>query len=95
MNKNTISTTLMDEGMDPIELRSSVINSNLSEHIKELRKKQGLTREKLAKELGVPQYTIAQWENSNHDFTISDLCTISVILNIEDFLIKLLTNVKR
>ena len=93
--ENAKSAAWVTDGIDPNEVRTTVINARLAAHIRLTRQELGLTRDQLAKQLGVSQYTIAKWENPEHDFSISDLCKVAMGLNIEDFLIKLLTNIKR
>ena len=93
--ENAEETSWITDGIDPNEIRSTVINARLAAQIRLARQDLGLTREQLAKQLGVSQYIIAKWENPEHDFSISDLYKIAMELNIEDYLIKLLTNIKR
>jgi ribosome-binding protein aMBF1 (putative translation factor) len=93
--ENAKKTSWVTDGIDPNEVRSTVINARLAAQIRLARQDLGLTREQLAKQLNVSQYTISKWENPEHDFSISDLCKIAMELNIEDYLIKLLTNIKR
>ena len=93
--ENAEKTSWVTDGIDPNEIRSTVINARLAAHIRLARQDLGLTREQLSKQLGVSQYMIAKWESPEHDFSISDLCKIAMELNIEDYLIKLLTNIKR
>lgn len=94
--ENAEETSWVTDGIDPSEIRSTAINARLAAQIRLVRQDYlGLTRDQLAKQLEVSQYVISKWENPEHDFSISDLCKISMELNIEDYLIELLTNIKR
>ena len=92
-NKNGAMQEIDEFNLDD-EAKSMYINAQLSTQIMLMRKKSGLTREQLAKQLNVSQYTISKWENLEHNFSISEICKISMALNIEDYLIELLTNIK-
>ena len=92
-NKNGAMQEIDEFNLDG-EAKSMYINTQLSTQIRLMRKKSGLTREQLAKQLNVSQYTISKWENLAHNFSISEICKISMALNIEDYLIELLTNIK-
>ena len=93
--ENAEETSWVTDGIGPSEIMLTVINARIAAQIRLARQDLGLTREQLAKQLGVSQYVISKWENPEHDFSISDLCKIAMELNIEDYLIKLLTNIKR
>ena len=93
--ENAEKTSWVTDGIEPSEIMLTVINAIIAAQIRLARQDLGLTRDQLAKQLGVSQYVISKWENPEHDFSISDLCKIAMGLNIEDYLIKLLTNIKR
>jgi ribosome-binding protein aMBF1 (putative translation factor) len=93
--ENAEETSWVTDGIDPSEIMLTAINARIAAQIRLARQDLGLTRDQLAKQLGVSQYVISKWENPEHDFSISDLCKITMVLNIEDYLIKLLTNIKR
>jgi ribosome-binding protein aMBF1 (putative translation factor) len=93
--ENAEETSWVTDGIEPSEIMLTLINARIAAQIRFARQDLGLTRDQLAKQLGVSQYVISKWENPEHDFSISDLCKIAMELNIEDYLIKLLTNIKR
>lgn len=45
--------------------------------IRELRSERNLTQEQLAKEIGVKNYTVANWEQGRTSPSIEDLCALS------------------
>lgn len=53
-----------------------------AKNIKFLRRKKGLSRTQLAKQLKVNQSTVARWENNSMGITIDNAYDVSVFFNI-------------
>ena len=53
-----------------------------SERIKELRKKQGLTQQKLGELIGVKKSSISQWENDEHSPSGDNLAQLSRVFGV-------------
>ena len=66
------------------------INNEIANYIIEERKRLRLTRSDLAEKLQVRNFDIAQWESNKHDFTVSELCKISTVLDISKFIKELI-----
>lgn len=62
--------------------------ANFPERLKELRKKNQLTQQKLADELGVNRVNVTKWENGNIEPNLSQIADIAIYFNTSiDYLI--------
>ena len=62
--------------------------STFGEKIKELRKKRGLTQPELAKELGVSNGMISNWENDVNEPGLSHIKNIAIFFDVSaDFIV--------
>jgi len=92
---NTQEITWVNDGIDPIAVRSACINEILSQKIAEFRKDNNLTRAQMAEKIKTSQYMISQYEKPDYDFNISDFCRLSMIMNIEDCIYDAFKNIRR
>ncbi|MGL4778669.1 MAG: helix-turn-helix domain-containing protein, partial [Aeromonas veronii] len=53
-----------------------------SERIRELRKKHGLTQQKLGELIGVKKSSISQWENDEHSPSGDNLAQLSKVFGV-------------
>ena len=89
--ENAQPTTWVTDGMGKEEEKSSVINAKLAAHITiERRDKLGLSRVQFAKEIGVRTFEVAKMESLDHDFTVSELCAISKVIDISSYIKELI-----
>ena len=56
---------------------------DLSEKIRELRERAGLTQEQLAEQMGVQRNTVWRWENKKANLKAENIQSLSSVLNIE------------
>ena len=84
--KNAEKTYWVTDNISSWEVKSKEINAKISAFIALSRKEIGLTRAEFANKIGIPQYIVAKYESLDYDFTISDLCKISQVIDITDYI---------
>ena len=93
--ENATHTDWVTKGFSKPEVKKIAVNAQIAARITLAKQEQNLTREDIARELKVSKFIAAKWEDPEHDFTISELCKISEVLDISDLLINLAEKSKR
>ena len=91
---NAKKSTFLTDGLDPSEVKSIVINAKIGNKIRNYREDHNIARADFANMVGVRVYNIAKWEGEGYNFTVEDLCKLSNVMDIEQNIIEIFSDIK-